>query len=113
METIPESERASSVLNLNLDRERLTVEWTLGLRWGMQKDIFNFSAVLKNKPNTHRRILSLRSLMYDPLGFLAPIILPAKTLLQDLCKQRLDWDYPVCENEGRRWEEWKEQLPKL
>lgn len=83
METIPESERASSVLDLDLDKERLPVERTLGLRWDMQKDMFIFSAVLKDKPNNCRGILSLTSSMYDPLGFLAPIILPAKKLLQD------------------------------
>ena len=41
MKTIPESETASSVLhvNLDLDKERLPVERTLGLRWDMQKDV--------------------------------------------------------------------------
>ncbi|KAL9958183.1 hypothetical protein ACROYT_G035161 [Oculina patagonica] len=48
METIPERERASSVLDLDLDKERLPVERTLGLRWDMQKDMFIFSAVLKD-----------------------------------------------------------------
>ncbi|KAL9960110.1 hypothetical protein ACROYT_G033517 [Oculina patagonica] len=113
METIPESERASSVLDLDLDKERLPVERTLGLRWDMQKDMFIFSAVLKDKPNTRRGILSLTSSIYDPLGFLAPTILPAKKLLQDLCKLKLDWDDPVGENESQRWEKWKEELPKL
>ena len=102
METIPESERASSVLDLDLDKGRLPLERTLGLRWDMQQDMFIFDATLKSKPNTHRGILSLTSSIYDPLGFLAPIILPAKKLLQDLCKQRLDWDDLVGENESRR-----------
>ncbi|XP_078384765.1 uncharacterized protein LOC144667238 [Oculina patagonica] len=79
----------------------------------MQKDMFIFSAVLKDKPNTRRGILSLTSSIYDPLGFLAPTILPAKKLLQDLCKLKLDWDDPVGENESQRWEKWKEELPKL
>jgi len=100
METIPESERASSVLGFDLDEERLPVEWTLGLRWGMQKDMFIFDAVLKSKLNTRRGILSLTSSIYDPLEFLAPIVLPAKKLLQDICKQRLDRDDPVGENES-------------
>ena len=48
METIPESERASSVLDLDLDKGRLPVERTLGLRWEMQKDMFIFDAALKS-----------------------------------------------------------------
>ena len=39
-----------------------------------------------------RGILSIVSLVYDPLGFVAPCILSAKLILQDLCHQRLDWD---------------------
>ena len=112
VETTPESERASSVLDLDLDKGRLPVERTLGLRWDMQKDLFIFDAALKSKLNTRRGILSLTSSSYDPLEFLAPIILPAKKL-QDLCKERLDWDDPVGENESRRWEKWKHDLPKL
>ena len=79
----------------------------------MQKDVFIFDAALKSRRNTRRGILSLTSSIYDPLGFLVPIILPAKKLLQDLCKQRLDRDDPVGENKSRRWEKWKEDLPKL
>ena len=113
METIPESKRASSVLDLDLDKGRLPVERTLGLRWDMQQDMFIFDAALKSKPNTRRGILSLASSIYDPLGFVAPIILPAKKLLQDLCKQRLDWDDLVGEKESRRWEKWKEGASNL
>ena len=79
----------------------------------MQKDMFIFDAALKSKPNTRRGIMSLTTSIYDPRGFLASIILSAKKLLQDLCKQRLDRDDPVGENKSRRWEKWKEDLPKL
>ena len=51
--------------------------------------------------------------MYDPLGFLAPITLPAKKLLQDLCRKKLNWDDPVGEIESHTWEKWKEQLSSL
>ena len=65
METIPESERASSVLDLDLDKGRLPLERTLGLRWDMQQDMFIFDAALKSKPNNRRGILSLTSSIYD------------------------------------------------
>ena len=53
------------------------------------------------------------SSVYDPLGFVAPIIVPAKKLLQDLCKQKLGWDDPISDIDGERWEEWKSQLASL
>ena len=79
----------------------------------MESDKFTFEVSLKDKPNTRRGILSLTSSVYHPLGFLAPIVLPANKLLQDLCRQKLGWDDPVGDSECQRWEKWKEQLPNL
>ena len=113
LESIPESERAPSVLDLDLGQESLPVQQTLGLKWDMESDKFTFNVDLKDKPNIRRGILSLTSSVYDPLGFLAPIILPAKKLLQDLCRKKLTWDDRVGEIEGQTWEKWKEQLSSL
>ena len=79
----------------------------------MESDKFTFKVALKDRPNTRRGILSLTSSVYDPLGFVAPIILPAKKLLQDLCRQKLGWDDPISDVDGERWEKWKRQLPSL
>ncbi|KAL3999159.1 4-aminobutyrate aminotransferase / (S)-3-amino-2-methylpropionate transaminase [Sarotherodon galilaeus] len=53
---------------------------------GILKMTFTFSIVNKDKPLTRHGILSNVSSIYDPLGFLAPVILPAKQILQHLCK---------------------------
>ena len=58
-------------------------------------------------------MLSLTSPLYDPLGLVAHIILPAKKLLQELCKQKLGWDDPINDNDKERWEKWKNQLSGL
>ena len=113
LESIPKDERAPSVLDLDLDKDKLPLQRALGLKWDMESDKFTFAVVLKDKPSTRRGILSLTSSIYDPLGFLVPIILPAKKLLQDLCKQKLGWDDPVSKVESQRWEIWKEKLPSL
>ena len=75
--------------------------------------MFTFKVNLKEKPNTRRGILSLTSSLYAPLGLVAPIILPAKKLLQDLCKQKLGWDDPINDDDKERWEKWKNQLSGL
>ena len=47
------------------------------------------------KSPTRRSILSVVSSAYDPLGLAAPFVLPAKQLLQDLCRVKLEWDDPI------------------
>ena len=75
--------------------------------------MFTFKVNLNEKPNTRRGILSLTSLLYDRLGLVVPIILPAKKLLEDLCKQKLGWDDPIHDDDKERWEKWKNQLSEL
>ena len=52
------------------------------------------------------------SSVYDPLRFILLVILPAKSLMQDLCKLKLNWDDEVPVLYWKKWQQWKE-LPKL
>ena len=113
LDTIPQDEKAPSVVNLDLDKDKLPMQRTLGLHWDMESDKFMFKVALKDRPNIRRGILSLTSSVYDPLGFVAPVVLPAKKLLQDLCREKRGWDHPVSDGDGERWEKWKSQLANL
>ena len=42
-----------------------------------------------------------------------PFVLPAKILLQDLCRKGLGWDDKIPEEGLKRWENWLEKLPTL
>lgn len=70
------------VRTLDLDKDRLPIETALGLQWRVDSDHFLFNSYLSQKPHTRRGMLSIVSSIFDPLGFLAPLILPAKQLLQ-------------------------------
>ena len=112
IDSIPLSERAGSVKDLLLDQ--LPIERALGVRWDVGSDTFGFKISVKDRPATRRGILSVVSSVYDPLGFAAPFILPAKALLQDLCRKNLGWDDPVSDEEDlARWRNWLDELPKL
>ena len=62
---------------------------------------------------TRRGLLSVVCSLYDPLGFVAPVVLPAKVILQDLCRKRLEWDDPIPDDERNRWLSWLEDLQRL
>jgi len=53
------------------------------------------------------------SSVFDPLGMLAPVILVAKIILQDLCRASIGWDDEVDEQTSSRWKEWLAGLPRL
>ena len=110
LETIPIADKAPSVLDLDLNSDVLPIERTLGVQWNMDSDMFTFKVMPKDKPFTRRGILSVTSFVYDPLGMVSPFTLPAKKLLQDLCKQGLSWDEEIGGEESQFWKRWLSEL---
>ena len=51
--------------------------------------------------------------VFDPFGFVAPVVLTAKKILQDLCRLKLGWDDEVPTEHSVRWQKWLLDLPKL
>lgn len=82
----PEEEGAQGFQDLDLDKDNLQMERALGIQWCAESDQFMFKINLKDGPHTRRGLLSLVSSIFDPLGFLAPVVSPAKRILQDLCR---------------------------
>ena len=111
IQSVPVSERAGSVKELDL--ENLPIELALGILWDVQSDRFRFKIVVKDRPPTRRDILSVVSSIYDPLGFIAPLILSAKAILRDLCRKGLNWDDRIPHEDLVRWQDWLKELPKL
>eukprot|EP00079_Xenopus_tropicalis_P036905 XP_017950676.1 PREDICTED: uncharacterized protein LOC101733728 [Xenopus tropicalis] len=113
LESICESERASAMENVDLNYDDLPVQNALGLRWDVENDEFFFKVSIEEKPATRRNILSTVASVYDPLGFLAPVILRGKGILQELCRQKLGWDDSMPEELRPRWESWIKDLQHL
>ena len=80
---------------VDLEFGELPIERTLGLKWDAQCDCFKFDVELPSRPLTRRGILSCISSLYDPLGLVIPVSLPAKQILQELFRLKYDWDDPI------------------
>ena len=111
MQSIPATERASSVQQHELNGD--VKERVLGVYWNVQDDKFGFNVSLPERPSTRRGILSAVSSLYDPLGFVAPVILAPKLMLQSLCKRGLGWDSEIPAAEIQDRELWLNGLPGL
>ncbi|XP_033759555.1 uncharacterized protein LOC117341801 [Pecten maximus] len=101
------------VKDLDLDQDTLPIERALGVQWCTESDVIRFKIVIKDQPLTRRGILSMVSSVYDPLGFLAPFVLTAKVILQELCKLQLGWDDQVPNGFQDQWCVWIKDLQKL
>ena len=108
--TIAPEDRTTGLKNFKFTDDRLPIERTLGTHWCIESVSFQLRITLQDKPLTCRGILSTVSSIYDPLGFVAPLLLKGKQILQDLCREKADWDDPVPEDVKRKWEKWRNDL---
>ena len=51
--------------------------------------------------------------IYDPNGSLAPVTLRGKQTLQQMCKDKLDWDSPLPEYLHPQWEKRRREIVQL
>ena len=85
LDTIPEEEKAKSLQAIDLNDNSLPSESALGLQWNVELDAFMYDVDLPDKPLTKRGLLSMTSSLYDPLGFVGPVVLVPKLIQQELC----------------------------
>ncbi|XP_066964197.1 uncharacterized protein [Macrobrachium rosenbergii] len=114
LKSIPQENRSKDLQTCDLDYDELHVERALGLQWNIENDYFTFSASLDPKPLTRRGILSTVCSLSDPLGFVAPFLLPAKRILREVCQDSsLGWDDVIPEKYLKPWRRWLDDLPIL
>lgn len=78
---------------------------TLGLQWSPDQDtlsvcIPDFDSSI---PNTKRKILMQIAQIFDPIGVLSATTILVKILMQDIWKEKTEWDSLIPENLQARW----------
>ncbi|XP_062704253.1 uncharacterized protein LOC109622039 [Aedes albopictus] len=86
----------------------------LGIHWYPNDDQFGFKVNLPiNAINTKRQMISDASKLFDPFGWLAPVIVKIKILYQYLWLYDVNWDDPLPTAIESEWVEIKQQLRQL
>jgi len=86
----------------------------LDLRWDSERDQLALSVRSPSPaPITKRSLLSRAAQLFDPLGWITPVVARAKLLIQAGWLQRLDWDAPLAEEEAVLWTRLESELPYL
>ncbi|GFU05905.1 DUF1758 domain-containing protein [Trichonephila clavipes] len=87
---------------------------TLGIIWSAQFDYFSFKTVVNCRESyTKREVLSIIARLFDPLGFLGPILTKAKLILQKLWVLKLEWDEPLSNPIAKEWNDFVSTLPVI
>lgn len=88
---------------------------TLGLRWNPSQDDFTFDPeVIQLSPNpTKRIILANIARLFDPLGWISPVIVTAKIIMQDLWILKIGWDSLLPSQISQRWAVFLDNLAHL
>ena len=79
--------RSKELRNLDLDSSQLPIERMLGILWNPDEEVFQFQCDIQEIATSRRKMLSMASSIYDPLGFIAPLIIPAKEILHEMCRK--------------------------
>ena len=86
----------------------------LGTQWIPQSDEFTYRISLPPITQiTKRSILSTVASLYDPNGWVTPVIFRAKLLLQKLWLLKLEWDEPTPQEVHSEWQHISQDLPLL
>lgn len=78
----------------------------LGIIWDVNQDHLKYPAVLlSSKPElTKRELLAEICSIFDPLGWVQPLVVPAKILMQSLWTLQLNWNDAVPEELLDKWQ---------
>ncbi|XP_053406485.1 uncharacterized protein LOC128559259 [Mercenaria mercenaria] len=103
MAAFPPEDLAKDLASLDLTKDDLPLQISLGLSWNLRKDCFTFQVSDTEKPFTRRGVLSVVNSLYDPLGFVAPVTIVGKMLLKEMNASNGDWDDPLPEKYFSTW----------
>ncbi|KAL7725622.1 hypothetical protein ACLKA6_008034 [Drosophila palustris] len=101
LQQIPDSEKETF---LKFD-DGSDITKTLGLAWDPVSDdlLFAFSPLQFPSKPSKRTVLSTIARFYDPLGLICPAITKAKIFLQQLWREKLDWDESLPSSLNSSW----------
>ncbi|XP_072946166.1 uncharacterized protein [Epargyreus clarus] len=87
----------------------------LGVSWNRESDNFQYMVNLREskEPITKRQVLSIIAQLYDPLGWIGPVVVVAKVLIQRLWQSGLGWDDCLIEDLLDQWRTFKNGLADL
>ena len=108
----PELREQNSVLTISDPDE---YSKTLGIEWNSTHDQFRLAVadLPPQKGLTKRILTSDIARTFDVLGWVSPVVVKAKILLQRMWEVKVQWDDPVPQELEQTWQQWRAELSLL
>ena len=115
LDAFPMDDLAKNLKDLDFGSDLLQMQRSLGLLWDTNSDTFTFRTSVDDKRFTRRGVLSVINSIYNPLGFVAPVIIKGKLLMQSMMSTMVnnDWDEPLPDSFNEQWDRWITALSDL
>ncbi|CAB0018071.1 unnamed protein product, partial [Nesidiocoris tenuis] len=96
--------------NFNSDTDKMKI---LGVSWNPTGDFFHYSPTELENVETKRDLLSCISQIYDPLGWLSPIVIKSRIVFRQVADQGFSWDSTLPPDVQSQWNKIQSQLPNV
>lgn len=113
LKAFPKKDLAVGLTSVDFELENLPTQRSLGLGWDLDHDCFFFSNQADDKPVTKRGILSTINSVFDPIGFLSPVIINGRLILRAVVSDGVGWDEPLTAELEGKWRQWVKDLSDL
>ncbi|XP_033109658.1 uncharacterized protein LOC117110921 [Anneissia japonica] len=113
LDAFPMEDKIKEVRDLNVNKDNVLLHRTLGVQWRLSDDMLTFDVNIEDKPYTKRGVLATINGVFDPLGFVAPIMIQARVLFRNMITATSGWDEELPVGYQRSWKSWKDGLNKL
>jgi len=112
-ELISDVTQQTQEISICSDPQDLRPVKVLGIKWLPSTDNFTYNVSIEHCSPTKRNILSKIAQIFDPLGWVTPIVLLAKSIMKQLWLTVVGWDDVPNEKICCQWLKFVEELPLL
>lgn len=102
----------SSQTSIHIDEHLSKV---LGIRWQPLADYFQICGLSQRNTlvSTKRNVLAEIASLFDPLGFIGPVVTTGKIIMQQIYVNKLDWDDELPSQLSSEWNKFSKEISHL
>lgn len=92
--------------------EKINTQKFMGIMWSQTEDEFSYGreGITTDEKLTKRKLLMEIAKIFDPMGWIQPIIITAKILMQLTWKSEIGWDEELSEDLSTKWIQCRDSL---